>query len=520
MPEIINFVQTSKATPVYNNVALIVCPSQELERPPAAAAALSAVIKANGVGYKIYDFNLSLYHDLGLDDWLACERYWRVDVSRRLPQNFWSWLAAAIDNIKSNQHDLLAVSVFSKFSTRFAHILLERLRANIKQKIIVGGQGITTAWGTSTFGNFIRDNRLTDHIASGDGEVLFDRFLKGHTNIPGLDNTPPEQIADLGSIPYPLLDQINPFDYLFDRDAGVYVTASRGCVRKCKFCDVPARWPKYRYRPGRDVATEMFTQYQKTGVQVFQFTDSVINGVISEFESLQDQLIDYRSKDPNFKPKWLSQFNIRKKKDMPERIYRKMAQAGAGVLICGVEHASWHIRESMGKEFDDEDLDYHIKMSAKYGINNVFLMFIGYPTETLQDHHWQLEWLERYQTYMLCGTIMMIRWGYTGSLDHGSRLSLNRESLEIVPEWPNLDLSAVQDHTQDWLYGRNWINVNNPDLNFKERMRRRLEVHTRSIELGYPVTRGREELEALKLICQIYYQGVRKIELVEDPGDH
>lgn len=505
---------------MYNNVAFIVCPSQELERPPAAAAALAGVMKANDVDYHIYDFNLELYNELDTQDWAACERYWRISTAQPLPAAFQVWMDQAVERVKNNHHDLIAVSVFSKFSTRFAYLLLERLRSEIPVKFIVGGQGITTPWGSKTFKDMILEKSLVDHAVTGDGEVVFDHFLKGETQIPGLDNQPPEQITDLDQIPYPILDQIEPSTYHGHQDTGIYITASRGCVRKCKFCDVPYRWPKYRYRRGDDVAREMYTQYQRTGVQVFQFTDSVINGVIPQFEKLQDSLIQYKKQDPNFQPKWLSQFNVRKKRDMPERIYAKMAEAGASVLICGVEHASWHIRESMGKEFNDDDLDYHIRMCAKYGINNVFLMFIGYPTETLEDHQYQLEWLERYRTYMQCGTIMLMRWGYTGSLDYGSRLSMNLEEMNIVPEWPDLKVDFVDDHTQDWLYGRNWINTTNPTLNFQERMRRRLEVHTRSVELGYPVTRGREELEALKLICQIYYQKKSDFDLVEEPGDH
>ena len=265
----------------------------------------------------------------------------------------------------------------------------------------------------------------------------------------------------------------------------------------------------------------MYSQYQKTGVSVYQFTDSVINGVIPEFEKLQDSIIEYKKTDPNFNPKWLSQFNIRKKQHMTEIIYQKMASAGVSVLICGVEHASWNIREAMGKEFDDEDLDHHIKMCAKYGIRNVFLMFIGYPTETLADHQAMLEFLKKYQIYALSGTIMTIRWGYTGSLDAGSRLELSQDSMNIVSEWPDLKLMHVDDHSQDWLYGRNWINLNNPSLTFKERIRRRLEVHLRSVELEWPVTRGKEELEALKLICKAYIEGVDLTnKKIEDPGDH
>lgn len=505
---------------MYKKVAFIICPSQELERPPAAAAALSGILEHNRVDYVMFDLNLDLYNKLNTEDWFACERRWRIDADTILPKSFYTWMDSVVENIFCNNFDLIAISVFSKFSARFAEIILTEIRQRCSVEIIAGGQGLGTPWGNSTFGKYLKnDKNLVDHVAIGDGELIFDRFLKGDRTVPGLNDLPPEQINDLDNIPYPSFPQLDPNSYKYYQHPGIYITASRGCVRKCKFCDVPWRWPKYRYRSGDNVAKEMFMQYQKTQVSTFQFTDSVINGVIPEFEQLQDALINYKNQDPLFNPKWLSQFNIRKKKDMPERIYEKMSKAGAEVLICGVEHSSWRIREAMGKEFNDDDLDHHIKMCAKYGIKNVFLMFIGFPTETLDDHNHLLNWLEQYRIYMLCGTVMLIRWGYTGSLDYGSKLAMNYEEMNIVAEWPDLNVNSNNDHVQDWLYGRNWINTTNPTLTFKERIRRRLEVHEHSVQLGYPVTRGREELEALKIICQAYLTN-ENVPLLEEPGDH
>jgi len=506
---------------MYNNVAFIVCPSQELERPPAAAAALAGVLRKNQVDYKIYDYNLELYHALDHADWSICERKWRIDAKAELPESFNCWLDQTVNQLVNAGHDLIALSVFTKFSTRFAEILINRLRPLIPTTVIVGGQGAGTPWGDSSFGKMLYNKGLVDFVVSGDGEVVFDKFLNGVTDYPGINFKPPTQIDDLDSIPYPVFDQIDPKKYIYHQGPGVYVTASRGCVRKCKFCDVPARWPKYKYRSGKDIAQEMYTHYNQTGTCLFQFTDSVINGAIPQFEKLQDSLIAFKQLDDNFDPKWLSQFNIRKQKDMPERLYQKMADAGASVLVCGVEHASWSIREAMGKEFNNNDLDYHIRMCAKYGIRNVFLMFIGYPSETLDDHKEMLDFLERYQKYALSGTIMVIRWGYTGSLDYGSRLELQQDSMDIVPEWPDLKIMSVEDHNQDWLYGRNWVNLNNPTLTFSERIRRRLEVHEKSAILQWPITRGREELEALKMICEAYVgNDLKKLSNLEDVGDH
>jgi hypothetical protein len=124
---------------------------------------------------------------------------------------------------------------------------------------------------------------------------------------------------------------------------------------------------------------------------------------------------------------------------------------------------------------------------------------------------------------MYAGTILMIRWGYTGSLDAGSALSSKDLDFNIVPQIPDLDLTHLMEHDQYWIYGRNWINLNNPTLTFEERIRRRLELHEISIELGWPVTRPKEELLILKKIVE-QFKGVSTTATSEsvfsEIGDH
>ena len=82
----------------------------------------------NNVGYKIYDLNLDIYRSLDSDDWLQCERKWRIDKDAELPEAFHAWLDATVQKIVDARHDLIAISVFTKFSSRFAEMLLRRLR--------------------------------------------------------------------------------------------------------------------------------------------------------------------------------------------------------------------------------------------------------------------------------------------------------------------------------------------------------------------------------------------------------
>ena len=487
---------------MYKRVAIVTFPSQELERPPAAPAVLGGICRHMGIDYTVFDINLQLAKRLTAEEFAEASDYWRTAHDRPLPQRVFEEFDLTIDTIIASGYDCVAVSVFSKFSTRAARLFCERFRPMSSVMLVAGGQGLTTPYGSKRFGDWLRGQQLVDHVGWGDGEIMWQHWMHGNFDVDGTDDRPTVQIDDIESLPPADFSRLDPWKYFYNQTAGIYLTASRGCVRRCTFCDVPHRWPKYKYRTGVSMANEMLQHWKETKVQLFQFTDSVINGNLKEFYSLNINIARLAQENPEFKPTWLSQFNIRKAKDMPEAMYAAMAAGGSRMLITGVEHASWAVRQHMGKEFDNDDLDHHIRMCGRYGIQNVFLMFIGYPTETPADHKEQLDFLKRYQKYMQAGTIALIRWGYTGSIDHGSRLELSNLGLELVPEWPDLNLSHLEDQDQDWVYGRNWINLNNPTLTLKERLRRRLEVHELSAKLNYPITKGTEELKILKIIAE------------------
>jgi len=526
---------------MFKRVALISLPSMELERPPAAIGILAGLSKSMGCETTVFDFNLRFYNDLDADDWNLAEKFWRLrvpvdeDLQSRI-DNLWS---TYIDEINQWAPDLMAISVFTLMSNKATLEFLKRWHKSkqLDPCIVAGGQGVTTPYQVDieknknvlevntdlNFGKYLHQQHLIDHYVVGDGEDAFLNILKGNFNHPGIDGQSPVQLENLDDYPLPDYTFNDPRDYKYTQNPGVYVTASRGCIRKCTFCDVPNRWPKFKYRKGKNVALEIFTHWQRHDVKIFQLTDSVVNGNLREFLDMNRTLSEYQQQNNNMDIKLLGQFNIRDQNLMTEEQYRTMAEAGWRVLIPGVESGSERVRFEMGKDFTNEDIDWHFYQCAKWGIQNVVLMFVGYPSETLEDHEENLRFLEKYQKYMHAGTILMIRWGYTGSLDVGSQLSYKDLNLNIVPQIPDLDLTHLLEHDQYWIYGRNWVNLNNPSLTFEERIRRRLELHEKSIELGWPVTRPREELMILKKIVE-QFKGINTV-VNNDPvfaeiGDH
>ena len=274
--------------------ALVTLPSQELERPPAAPAVLGGICRHMGINYDVFDLNLRLARKLDAEDFAEASDYWRTAHDRPLPQRVFEEFDEVIDHIILQGYDLVSVSVFSKFSTRAARLFVERFRPMSKTVLVAGGQGLTTPYGNSRFGEWLLTQSLVDHVAWGDGEVIWQNWMQGNFAVAGTDHMPAVQIDDLESIPPADFTRLDPWKYFYNQTAGIYLTASRGCVRRCTFCDVPHRWPKYKYRTGASMANEMLLHWKETGVQLFQFTDSVINGNLKEFKQLNQHIIDLK----------------------------------------------------------------------------------------------------------------------------------------------------------------------------------------------------------------------------------
>jgi hypothetical protein len=114
-------------------------------------------------------------------------------------------------------------------------------------------------------------------------------------------------------------------------------------------------------------------------------------------------------------------------------------------------------------------------MCSKYKITNSLLMFTGYPTETLEDHHDTLNMLRRYQKYLIDETITML---------------VLSEPMVYLRNTPLAETGMQEElgiHLFNNEYGNTlWTSDTNPGLTNHEKYRRFLETNRLSVELGYP----------------------------------
>lgn len=472
---------------MFNKISLVTLPKQDLLRPPGALAILAAACEDFNVDYRINDFNLWLYRNTAHDIWQKINDNWdAVDPFDANTDDYYKIFLQQLDSYIQHSgvldSDLIAISVFSDVSACCAVEFIKRLNADpakSKFKIVIGGTGIRARLSIFQGADLCQgllDDELIDYFIFGEGEITFRQLIQGTINYPGINNYNTIQIEDLNQFPVPSYEKINPWDYEYIAKPEIVITGSRGCVRKCTYCDVAKYWPKYRYRSGQKIADELYHYYKTLGITDFEFSDSLINGSLKMFREMNLAIIAYQKKDPNFKISYKGQYICRPADSFKEQDYINMKQAGGDYLYVGVESFSDKVRHDMLKKFNNSDLDFHLKMCGKYGIKNSFLMLVGYPTETLDDHQKNLQMLKRYQHYAQAGVIAMIVFGYTANI------------LEDTPLYHLMDELHI-DYDKDNYNTMEWISLDNPTLTINERIRRWVELTVTASDLGYSMPR-------------------------------
>ena len=294
-----------------------------------------------------------------------------------------------------------------------------------------------------------------------------------------------EQIDDLDLhcfIPNYSKLPLDQYPYL-NNTPSLFITASRGCVRNCSYCDIGHQWKKYRYRDAKNVAKEMITQYERHNIQEFFFTDSLINGSMKMLNELCDVLIDYKQKNPGANFKWRGQYIFRPKHTVNEEHIKKLADSGVDYLIVGLETGSDKVRYSMNKKHTTDDAEWFLEMFKKYKIQCRLLMITGYVTEELDDHRRTLELFSRWQKFVASETITGIELGSILMILDNSPVGQQKHELEM---------SFVNDKPYAWHSGKN------PELDMFERVRRRIETHREAIKYNWPITRSLYRLNTIK----------------------
>jgi radical SAM superfamily enzyme YgiQ (UPF0313 family) len=444
------------------DIVIISVPGVVRRTPQAAPALLKASVESAGFTCQTIDFNIRFYQEIV--DAGPIESYFATGMNTEQEP-----LASELverwcqDIIKLNPR-FVGISVFTYQNRIATELFCRHLRRLSNVKIILGGQGLGDGGISNgdSFGRQMCNQQLADHWIRSEGEVSLVELLKNNITYPGIDSDTFQQIDDLDSVPFPNYD-----DYQLDlyENQSLPVTGSRGCVRSCSFCDVHEHW-KYRYRTGQNIADELLYLNNRYGVTQFNFSDSLINGSLKEFNKFTEILARHNqnNKDTLY---WTSQFIVRPKNQVNEQYWKSIAESGGRALAIGVETGSDAVRQHMNKRFTNADLNYTMEMLDRYGITCQFLMIVGYPTETEEDFQATLDMFTQYKKY--AHVIQNINIGNT---------------LGILPGTPLFRTAAEYNIVLD-KYENNWEALDNPELTLERRLQRRTELKQHVVNLGY-----------------------------------
>lgn len=462
------------------DIVFLTLPRLELRSPITAPALLKACVENEGFSAYCIDLNLDLW--LRLDSEKYGHVWFDTDLTFRHEDKFipfWNdvilpcaenWLQL----IQEKNPRWIGITVFSQRSKWVTIQLCKLLRERMPTVKIVTGGPYSEQVSPSLF-----KDKLADAYVVGEGEEAIVHVLKENFDSPGINGRPPVQNSDLNSIPIPNYDDFHLDKYpktwndprikdptRMGTDF-VYITGSRGCVRKCEFCDVTSIWPKYRIRSGQSIAKEIEVQNRRYGSKRFLFTDSLLNGSVKQLEDLCFALINSREQGLISPVLWQGQFIARPESHMHDQAYELMKKAGCFFVSIGVESGSEKVRNDMRKLFDNDALDYTFRSCAKYGIEMAWLLLVGYPTETESDFQETLNLLEKYNWINQMGLVRSVALGPTLDIVPGSPLFKKQKEMEIT--W---------DKNGNWVLG---------DNNRVMRINRWLRLKNKCLELGYPV---------------------------------
>ena len=427
--------------------------------PPLAPALLKSCLGKEGIESTVFDFNIEFHHWVSSNEQYKQLRVWmntpHYQLDHSLFNEFQKFIAGCVRQLKNINCQVVGISAFSHVSQAFIEDLCYAIRLTLPHMhIVLGGSGCSVSHQQylKTWGEIMLDNNLADCVVYGEAEhIIADIFKNKKTGIVSVAQI---SNSDLLEIPIPDFDDYQ-WDLYGDIDLiQLPITATKGCVRKCSFCDVAHIWPKFRYRQGKKVADEMIQIYQKYKISNFSFTDSLINGGLKPFREMNEQLCSVL---PNT-VKYTGQFICRDQQSMPPDDFALMARGGCSRVSIGIESGSESVRNHMKKGFSDVDLHYTAQQLLSNNISQIWNIIVGYPTET--DNDWQLtiDLIKRYKKYN-----RFIKIYPTGVFQLlGNTPITTEDSLQHLA----IDNSSAAGYQE-----YNWVSANNPKNTLRKRAR-------------------------------------------------
>ncbi|MCB9480102.1 MAG: radical SAM protein, partial [Deltaproteobacteria bacterium] len=372
----------------YADVIFIKCPPWGVDVPPLAIAYLSEMCRQDGLKVQAVDLNVKVYnrcHDRGLWD---MDRYAEWADPKFFPKTYkdlWEWTGHYLKQIAEHPAPVIGLST-NTANYRFTVETARRLKEMAPEKtIVIGGTGISNSFDVEEL-----TPTDADYLFFGEADMGIAKFVravvdkKDPGDIEGLIKVGTEftyssvqrAIVEKGlKVANPTMIELNLNEY---SSSAVPLLASRGCVRRCTFCNDHQIYQKYRYREAEDVFKDMEWHVKNRGTSHFAFLDLLLNGNMKTLVGFCDLVIE-----SGYKVAWGGQCIVRK--EMRADVLQKMAKAGCMSIVYGMESFSDETLKLMRKYYTQELAKRVLTDTKEAGIEPIINIICGFPGETEED---------------------------------------------------------------------------------------------------------------------------------------
>lgn len=467
---------------------ILICsvPAGIVNRAPAAPALLRACVEQAGYSCRTEDLALNLYVNQcnkNYQHYQEVNRLFEPMVDFELRPEISDWLDDCVDIFKTVAPKFIGLSVFSTYQHRATVMLAKEIRKHLPTvSIVVGGYGLRE----NNFAQTLKQQNLADHYAFNEGETELVDILKGAQLS--------KELVNLEFMPVPNFDDYRLNQYLWHNEPVLTITGSKGCVRSCTFCNVPAKFGRYRQRSGQRIAQEMIDLQRRYGISKFEFTDSLVNGSQRDFMEFIECLATHNSTS-NSPITWYGQYICRPQNQIKSGTHAMIKLSGCVNLIIGAESGSNDVLAAMNKKMTVQDIQQELEQFELHGLQAQLLMLGGFYNETPKRFMETLTFIAGLQRYVAAGVVTRITMGFPLIIENNGYLHQHADELGIV-----LDKNNVY----------NWSVRNDPSNTWLERLRRRIIVQAVLDRMNMPLT-GNGIMELQKMLDQIkiYEQQLR-----------
>jgi uncharacterized radical SAM superfamily protein len=235
-----------------------------------------------------------------------------------------------------------------------------------------------------------------EYAIQGDGEAVMPEFINRIENrlpLAGLNgliirrenrivqDNEPLRVQDLDSLPFP-----RPLRYLdlekYRRfGSALQIQTKRGCTFKCSYCTYNRiEGKQYRLRSPKLVADEIEILVKETGINHIEFTDSIFNVPLLHAKEVLKELsrknLELRLHTMGLSPSAID-----------EELLDLMKYTGFNEVDIGAESTCNIILESLGKDFQSNDIIKTANLLRNKKIPATWFMMLGAPSETIETVH-------------------------------------------------------------------------------------------------------------------------------------